>query len=250
MAERLSYRIYQFIWSTLDWVFPPKCGGCGKTGARWCPNCQANVHAIIDPLCPLCGQKIDHQGLCFRCQKTPPRYTALRSWAFFEGNIRTAIHQLKYNRNVGLGEVLARSMVGLFRRLEWEADLVSPVPLGLARLAERGYNQSSLLARPLSLALNLPYRPEVIRRSRETRSQVGLTAAERRLNVAGAFVAQPKLAAGRRILVVDDVTTSGSTLEACADALMIAGARKIYCLTLARAVFKAPLLLDQPILES
>jgi len=157
---------------------------------------------------------------------------------------------LKYKRDVGLGEVLARPMLGLFRRMEWEVDLISPVPLGLARLAERGYNQSSLLARPLSLALNLPYHPEVLRRSRETRSQVGLTAAERRLNVSGAFTAQLELAAGRRILIVDDVTTSGSTLEACADALMIAGACEIYCLTLARAVYKVPLLMDQPIHES
>jgi competence protein ComFC len=140
--------------------------------------------------------------------------------------------------------------VELFENVKWDIDLIAPVPLGLARLAERGYNQSSLLARPLSLALNVPYRPQVLTRARETRSQVGLTAAERRLNVSGAFTAHPNWPPGCRILLVDDVATSGSTLEACAEALFAAGARQVYGLTLARAIFKSPLLSDQPILES
>jgi ComF family protein len=134
--------------------------------------------------------------------------------------------------------------------MKWEIDLITPVPLGLARLAERGYNQSSLLARPLSLALHVPYRPQILSRVRETRSQVGLTAAERRENVSGAFVARSNGIMGRNVLLVDDVTTSGSTLDACAEALFTAGARQVYGLTLARAVLKAPLLSDQPILES
>jgi competence protein ComFC len=250
MAERLRYRLYQAYWSGLDWLFPPSCGGCGKTGMRWCPPCQASVHKIEPPLCPLCGQKLSRTELCWRCQKAAPLYTALRSWAIFDGNTRNAIHQLKYHRNVGLGEILARSLVELFLNVKWEIDLITPVPLGLARLAERGYNQSSLLARPLALALEVPYRPQILIRVKETRSQVGLTVAERRENVSGAFAAQSNKVAGRNILVVDDVTTSGSTLEACAEALTTAGARYVYGLTLARAMFKSPLLSNQPILES
>lgn len=250
MAKRLGYQFYQVYWSALDWVFPPKCGGCGKTGTRWCNHCQASAQKIEPPVCPLCGQKLDRAELCPRCQKTKPRYYALRSWAVYDGNVRNAIHQLKYKRNVGLGEILARSMVELFKTLAWEIDVVAPVPLGLARMAERGYNQSSLLAKPLSLALDIPYHPRILSRERETRSQVGLTAAERRINVTGAFVARPYLALGRRVLIVDDVTTSGSTLEACADALLAAGARQVYGLTLARAVFKPSRLSSQPIFDS
>ena len=149
-----------------------------------------------------------------------------------------------------MGETLARALVKMLDNVTWEIDLITPVPLGLARLAERGYNQSSLLARPVSLALDVPYRPQILSRARETRSQVGLTATERRLNVSGAFVAHPDWVKGRSILVVDDVTTSGSTLDACAEALFTAGARQVYGLTLARAVFKSPHLSDQPILES
>jgi competence protein ComFC len=237
MAKRLSYRLYQAYWLALDWLFPPKCGGCGKTGTRWCLACHTSVQKVEPPLCPLCGQKLTKDELCLRCQRAEPRYTALRSWAVFEGAVRHAVLQLKYRRDVGLGEVLARSLVDLFEIIKWNIDLITPVPLGLARLAERGYNQSSLLARPLSLALNIPYRPQILIRARETRSQVGLTAAERRLNVSGAFVAHSYWVTRRSVLVVDDVTTTGSTLEACADALFTAGARSVYGLTLARAVF-------------
>jgi competence protein ComFC len=219
-------------------------------GTRWCTTCQTSVQKIEPPLCPVCGQRNSRVGLCPRCQKLTPHYTALRSWAVFDGTIRNALHQLKYRRNVGLGEILARSMVELAEEMKWEIDLITPVPLGLARLAERGYNQSSLLAKPLSLALRVPYRPQILSRVRETRSQVGLTAAERRENVSGAFVAQPNGIMGRNVLLVDDVTTSGSTLDACAEALLTAGARQVYGLTLARAVLKSPLLLNQPILES
>jgi competence protein ComFC len=250
MAKRLSYMFYQICWTTLDWVLPPKCGGCGKTRSRWCAQCHASVNKIEPPICSLCGQKISHDELCPRCQRIKPHYNALRSWAVFEGNIRNAIHQLKYKQNVGLGDILSRSLVELFQSLDWEIDAITPVPLGLARLAERGYNQSSLLAKPLALALNISYSPAILSRTRETRSQVGLTAAERRMNVTGAFIARPNLADTKSVLVVDDVTTSGATLEACADALLAAGARQVYGLTLARAVFKLPQLSDQPILDS
>jgi len=250
MAKRLGYRLYQVYWSALDWLFPPNCGGCGKMGTRWCVRCHASVQKIEPPFCPKCGQKLPRAELCVRCQKAAPSYTALRSWAVFDGKVRNALHQLKYRRNVGLGEMLARPLVELVQSERWIFDLIIPVPLGLARLAERGYNQSSLLARPLSLALNIPHRPQLLTRVKETRSQVGLTAVERRLNVSGAFVAHPTRVTGQRVLIVDDVTTSGSTLEACAEALFTAGARQVYGLTFARAVFKSPLLSDQPILES
>src|SRR3972149_190803 len=124
MAKRLSYRLYQEYWSALDWLFPPNCGGCGKTGTRWCLPCQSSVQKIEPPLCVKCGQKLVHGGFCLRCKKNTPRYTALRSWAVFDGNVRSALHQLKYTRNTGLGEILSRSMVILAENVNWEIDLV------------------------------------------------------------------------------------------------------------------------------
>jgi competence protein ComFC len=135
---------------------------------------------------------------------------------------------------MALGEALARPLIKLLVELGWCVDLVTPVPLGVARLSQRGYNQAALLARPLSLAHGLPYHTNALTKVRETRSQVGLSANERHQNVADAFKGDPRVSKGKCILVIDDVTTSGATLNACASALLQAGASRVYGLTLAR----------------
>jgi competence protein ComFC len=244
MPGPLAYRFYQSIWSVLDWLYPPNCGGCGQAGVRWCANCARDVQLATTPLCPICGASQPSSDLCRRCKESPPHYAALRSWAIFGGGIRNAIHKLKYQRDIALGEILSRPMITLVQSLNWSIDLVTPVPLGLARLAERGYNQAALLGRPIALYLELPYRPKIINRVRETRSQVGLSLELRRDNVAGAFQARREVVARKNVLVVDDVTTSGSTLDACAEALIDAGACQVFCLTLARAASKTQGALD------
>ncbi len=133
-----------------------------------------------------------------------------------------------------MGEALARPLIKLLAELDWDVDLVTPVPLGIARQSQRGYNQAALLARPVSLAYGLPYRPNALTKVRETRSQVGLSAVERRQNVNDAFRGDLKVSKGKSVLVIDDVTTSGATLNACASALLQAGARQVFALTLAR----------------
>lgn len=170
------------------------------------------------------------------CRKHPPGYTAMRSWAAFSGPLRQAVHRLKYRGDIALGEKLSRALIEMVHSLDWKIDLVMPVPSDLARQTRRGYNQAAFLARPLALACNLPYHSRALVKTRSTPSQVGLTISERRVNVADAFYADPDLVRGRRVLVVDDVTTSGATLDACAVALRNAGALQVYCLTLARAV--------------
>jgi competence protein ComFC len=231
----LVYPAYRWLWSSLDWLFPPQCGGCGQNGSRWCPVCQSAARRIMPPVCPICGQHQISQRLCQRCRQAPPHYTALRSWAVFDGSVRNALHRLKYKRDIALGEALSRHLLDVYNHLGWQVDLVVPVPLGVARQAERGYNQSALLAKPLALACGLPYYPRALRKTRETPSQVGLNLEQRWSNVAGSFEALPGDVQGRSVLVVDDVSTSGATLNACAQALADAGAVRVYGLTLARA---------------
>ena len=160
----------------------------------------------------------------------------LRSWSVFEGPIRHAVHQLKYHKNIALGEALAQHFAEFFNELNWYVDLVVPVPLGRKRLKKRGYNQVGLVALPLAAVQLQRYAPQALVRSRDTRSQVGLTHAERKVNVYGAFQANNLLVSEKTILLVDDVATTGATLSACATALLEAGARSIYGLTLARAL--------------
>lgn len=233
---RPAYRLYQFVWTGLDWLYPPRCGGCAKPGARWCAECQRQTRLLPEPICQICGEPVRTSGLCLTCQQTPPPYAALRSWAVFDDPLRTAMHRLKYSRDIALGEVLARPLARMLHQLGWTIDLITAVPIGVARRAERGYNQATLLALPLALSSGIPFRSHALLKVRETRSQVGLTSAQRRENVFEAFQARPEMVATRKVLVVDDVTTSGATLEACASALLKAGALQVFGLTLARAV--------------
>jgi competence protein ComFC len=117
-------------------------------------------------------------------------------------------------------------------------DLLAPVPLGRKRLAERGYNQVGLIARPLSMAMRLAYAPDALVRRQETRSQVGLTRAQRQENVRDAFFAKRGRVLGRFVLLMDDVATTGSTLSSCARALFEAGARDVFAFTVSRAVLR------------
>jgi ComF family protein len=160
----------------------------------------------------------------------------LRSCFIYEGPIRKAIHQLKFNGELALGETLARPLADLYRRMNWDVDLIVPVPNSLARRKMRGYNQASLLALPVALSAGVAYTPDALVKLRETRSQVGLSALERQQNVFGAFLARKERVAERSVLIIDDIRTSGATMEACASAVMAQGARQVYGLTLARAV--------------
>jgi ComF family protein len=233
-----AYVLYHLMWEAIDWVYPPYCGGCGKFGDRWCTDCQTHLEALPKEICPRCGDFCPAGGLCERCSEDPPAFVELRSAFVFKGPVRKAIHRLKYNRDLGLGEALARHLIGLPEIKNWSLDCVTSVPLSHAHLSDRGYNQSNLLARPLALARQIPFLPQALRRTRETQTQVGLSAKERDINVRDAFWANADLVKNKTVVVIDDVTTTGSTIRACASALHAAGALSVYGLTLARAVLQ------------
>lgn len=231
-----SYPLYRLGWSGIDWIFPPRCGGCNKTGSRWCSECQAKVPSLSEPLCESCGTPIRKTGVCQRCQDDPPPYRALRSWAAFDSPVRPALHKLKYRRDMALGDALAVPIGRFVDLLGWSFEVIVPVPLGEKRMKERGYNQVALIAKPLSLSLGCQYHHSALKRRRDTKSQVGLTAVERRQNVYGAFVADSRVVRGKSVLVMDDVATTGATLTSSAEALLQAGASQVYAITVARAL--------------
>jgi ComF family protein len=240
VKEHVVYRMYRWLWAGLDWLYPPRCGGCNRQGVRWCEQCNSSTDILTSPICPICGKVQKNTHLCNECRSTPPHFDVLRSWAVYRGPLREAILRLKYKRDVALGDTLSRPMIARLQSLQWSIDMIIPVPLGVARFVERGYNQAALLARPLALATQISYIPKALMRVRETRSQVDLTANERKINMRGAFQASGEWVKGRTVLVVDDVATSGATIDACAAALLEAGAAHVYGLTLARTPLMTP----------
>lgn len=227
--------IYRGFWTALDWIYPPVCAGCGEPGYRLCLNCQSKIQFINGNQCMICGESIRARKLlCVNCRNDPPSFTAMRSLAKYDGIIRDCLHALKYENNQSLGEMFAGWLADLVNHEAWSIDLVMPVPLSPQRIAERGYNQSALIAKPLAVRLNIPYHPFGIKRTRDTSTQVGLSAEARHRNVAGAFKAIPEIVSEKSVLLVDDVMTTGSTIDACVRALKNAGTNKVYCLTVAR----------------
>jgi ComF family protein len=205
-------------------------------------DCQKSITEIIETahICRICGDILDPAdagaSLCLNCQKSLPPFENARSCAVFQGPLRQAIHRLKYKQDLGLGESLSRLLINKLKLLQWPIDMVVAVPLSASRQRERGYNQSGLLARPLALANRVPYEPRALHRIRTTKSQVGLSAEERFVNLKDAFQADPSLVHNRVILIIDDVMTTGVTLRNCSEAFLREGARTIFCLSLARAV--------------
>jgi ComF family protein len=160
----------------------------------------------------------------------------IRSAAYFDENpIRPAIHFLKYRNHKAMAMALARLLADAYRRFDLIGDVIVPVPLHASRLRERGYNQCELLANELSQVLKLPINTTALQRTRQTKSQMTLNAAERHQNLMGAFFCQPKNLTQRHVLLIDDVCTTGTTLDTCAEALMQSGASSVWGLTLAKA---------------
>jgi ComF family protein len=223
--------------ATLDLLFPLRCLGCGVEGTMLCPSCAGALPRIEPPYCDHCGSPLSQDGLCRSCTIHRPTIDGIRSLFTFEGTVRKAVHGLKYGGLKSAASPLAGLLGQFLDRNPIPADVIVPVPLHKKRLRSRGYNQSSLLAGPVAENAGLPVREHLLVRKRDTVSQAKTSsAAERRRNVQGAFIA-PHSLDGDRVLLIDDVCTTGATMDACATALMAAGARNVWGLTLAREAF-------------
>lgn len=177
---------------------------------------------------------MSRERLCHLCRETPSAIDGIRAVAYFEGILRHAIHQFKYRGVQGLAHPLSQLLVEYQTQNKLPADVIVPVPLHPEREAERGYNQAGLLARAFARRIGLPVIEIAISRVRDTQPQITLDAQARRSNVAGAFQARKSAVAGRRILLIDDVCTTGATMEACSQALKAASAQAVWGLALAR----------------
>jgi ComF family protein len=220
--------------AALDLLYPPRCALCKRIKEFLCETCSNSLARARPWRCDACWLPLRGAG-CDTCAEHPSSLDRLRSVFRYEGDVRRLVHAFKFGGESSLGRTLAGHLRYCYEEHGLETDMVTSVPLTTLRRRHRGYNQASLMARELAHELNQPF-AEVLRRRGNAGPQArSKTAEERRSNVIGAFLPGGRAdVAGLRVLLVDDVATTGATLSACAGVLKSLGAAQVVGLTLAR----------------
>jgi ComF family protein len=232
-------RLIQLRGAALDFLFPQKCVGCGEEGTLLCRACQKSLSRITPPVCPKCGKPQPGDAICPGCSGWHSSIDGIRSPLKFEGLVRTAIHQFKYKNLRIIARPLAILMSEYLTVNPLGGEVLVPVPLHPRRLRERGYNQSELLARELGKLIPFPVISDCLIRHKYILPQAQThSVEERHRNVNQAFACQNTSLQKKQVLLIDDVSTSGATLDACAMALKSAGAISVWGLVLAREIEK------------
>lgn len=219
----------------IDWLLPARCVGCARVGTWWCPDCQERVVLIQKPTYPSCHRLTPCGQYCQRCRRRTS-LTGILAGAYFHDPLPAAIKALKYRQAKAVVPALATYQTAALRRLPGARRAVLvPVPLHPNRLRSRGHNQAGLLAKAVSQHSNVPVQ-NLLARIRDTRSQTGLRRHDRQQNVARAFRCQRSSATPwpSLVILVDDVATTGATLNACASACREAGTRQVWGLVVAQ----------------
>ncbi len=225
----------RFGQAALELLFPSRCLGCERGGTFLCDTCVESLPRADAPRCSRCWSPQPSVSLCPECYAAPPPFDGLRSAFVYRGVARSLVRGLKYRGMTSLAQPMASLLAEVALDFDLESDIIVPVPLSGLRHRTRGYNQASELAKHLGRELDVPMRPRALERSRHTPPQARTAdAMERRRNVRGAFRSEDPAVEGNRVLLVDDVTTTGATLAACAEALQRGGADSVWCLTFAR----------------
>jgi ComF family protein len=228
----------------LDLLLPPRCLSCGLTVATpgtLCASCWRGITFLGEPCCARCGYPfafdIGAEALCGACAAAPPEFDRARAAMRYDDASRSLVLALKHGDRLHLAPSLAQWMRRAGGAFLGEADLLVPVPLHWTRLFARRYNQAAVLALAIGKGVGVPVSADCLIRRRRTPSQGRKNAAARRRNVAGAFTLRhPHVIAGRRIILIDDVLTTGATVAECARVLKRGGAARVEVLALARTV--------------
>jgi ComF family protein len=232
----------------LHFVYPPVCAGCAEPISpaeplEFCPSCRGSLDLVGGPSCPTCGVPLSPEAPgpyeCGACLAGLYRFDRARAAGAYRGLLREVIHRFKYDGHIALARPLAQLMLPGAKELctFHEINVVLPVPLHPRRLRERGFNQAALLARRVGVSLNIPVEYTVLRRLRWTEPQIGLSSRERAENVRGAFgLTNRRAVRNRTVLLVDDVFTTGETVDQCVRELKRGGATEVVVLTVARTV--------------
>ncbi|MCD6310171.1 MAG: ComF family protein [Candidatus Eremiobacteraeota bacterium] len=224
----------------LELLFPLRCAGCSACKSTlFCNDCRKSLEVVPGPKCPVCGRPLSDKW-CYDCKRQKPFFHRADSLYIYKGPIRNALLAWKYKRIENLGPVMAEIFIdGLKKDKKFiqDVDVVIPVPLHESRIKERGFNQSEILAEAISSEFGIPMRTRNLKRNRATALQSRLNREQRQNNVRGAFsVLWARELYRKRILIVDDIMTTGVTLNECARVLRNAGAKQVTGITLCRDI--------------
>lgn len=224
----------------VDLIFPPICLVCGEVQEKYlCTDCASKISFLTPPLCHRCAMPLV-DGVCNECRDLEFAFDTAYSVGAYEGVLRDAIHAFKYKSQKVLSEPLSNLMIEALsanNRLRASVDVIVPVPIHLSRKRLRGFNQAELLAAQIGRAMKLPVVMDVLIKSSPNRAQIDLPLDMRKSNVEGVFsINNADAVYGRRVMLVDDVFTTGSTCDSASVALRSAGVREIHVFTLARSV--------------
>ncbi len=234
---KIRYEISRFLWKMADFVYPPSCPACHKINTRFCADCLASVKLIPYSFCLFCGEQVSPgQHVCAQCSASPAFIDDVAAWGVYEGALREAIHALKYKSDLGLGDFFSHFLIQMLEEKQWEFDLVIPVPISKKHQRERSYNQSALLARPIAEYFGVEYSSRSLTRIRDTGSQINRNKEERDIALDGAFLGNPDKLKEKKVLLVDDIITTGATINHCAEALINSGALEVKAISLARTL--------------
>jgi ComF family protein len=230
--------VAEFKRLALDLLFPPWCIGCGREGEYICSSCRKTLKTISSPVCLRCGRPIllEEKGQkgCQGCVNWQNTLDGLRAPFLFEGLMRDAVHELKYNNLRAISYELAKLTVEYFRNSHVPGNILVPVPMHARKLLDRGYNQSVLLAKEFSRLTGIPVIENSLLRIKYAPAQAkSVSAKERQENVKDAFICRDERLKGEKVILIDDVSTSGATLNACAATLKEIGVETVWGLTVA-----------------
>lgn len=226
-------KIYDFF---LDFLFPKFCVDCQVEGTFLCEDCSKNILPVITQVCPECGRISKNGKYCKNCEKNKKISGILVACYYEEGPIREIIHNFKYNSATELSKILSKLMSETLKENKIKIDLITFVPLHFRRLASRGYNQSEILAKEIGTSCKLQV-SKLLVKTKKTKRQVELIGTKRKKNLNKVFkVEKSKVhkVENKNILLIDDISTTGATLNECAAVLKAAGAKKVWGLVVAR----------------
>jgi len=217
-----------------DILFPPRCAICKRLSDKIiCDDCFSKITFIPLPVCEICGTPISEGRVCHHCNVERPYFSKARSYALYKDVMRTAIIEFKFHQRIRIGEYLGNLLGEFALKLDWNIDAIVPIPLSKKRLKERGFNQSEIIAKEISKVIKIPV-IDGLKRIKETLPSIELSPNERRENIHMAFLmTDPKLKA-KRVLIVDDVYTTGATINEAARTLIKREVKEVRALTLAR----------------